>query len=70
MKLLSSSKINDLPHLDSRKLNSLQKGSGLFVVVEKKEEKGEKREREYISPCLLTSKRASCIGSEWQDKPE
>ena len=45
MKLLSSSKINDLPHLDSRKLYSLQKGSGLFVVVEKKEEKGESCKR-------------------------
>ena len=41
MKLLSTTKINLLPHLDSRKLYSLQKGSGLFVVVEKKEEKGE-----------------------------
>ena len=45
MKLLSTTKINLLPHLDSRKLYSLQKGSGLFVVVEKKEEKGESCKR-------------------------
>ena len=36
MKLLSPSRINDLPHLESRERYSVMDGSGLFVVVEKK----------------------------------
>ena len=36
MKLISTTKIKSLPHLNERERYSVMEGSGLFVVVEKK----------------------------------